>query len=443
MTTGAGSLPKSSEAPLSGRRVLIHALGCRTNAAEAEALANAFERAGAVCVDEPPFDAAVAVTCSVTAMADRKSRQLLHRLRRQAPDACIVACGCWAQGAAQKSVERMGVSLLVGNRYKAEIPGLVAEWLSSHGDETAIMRGRMGSRWDPLQLECSPYYGRAFIKVQDGCDHRCTYCIVPARRGPSVSRPSADIIAEARRCVGAGQFELILTGVHLGLYGRDSGASFAGLIRSLGQVEGLLRLRFGSLEPFCVGDDLLEALAESKIFCRHLHLPVQSGDDAVLARMGRGHTAADYLALTCRLRKALGSDLHLSTDVMCAFPGESEAAFANTLKLLDDAQIGRVHAFHYSPRPGTPAAMMPVQVDRETALDRMERLKAAASVCLEREARRWLGRRVEVLFEGEKRGRTQGYTREYFEFRSNEGNFYNELREMTVKSIKNGILSDV
>lgn len=442
MTTGAALQSKSSELPLAGRRVLIHALGCRTNIAEAEALASAFERAGAALTEEAPFDAAVIVTCSVTAVADRKSRQLLHRVRRESPDACVVACGCWAQGAAEKNAAKMGVNLLVGNRYKAEIPGLVADWLSSHADSTATMRGRMGRRWDALQLDRSPYYGRAFVKVQDGCDHHCTYCVVPARRGPSVSRPLDDIIAEAQRCVEAGQFELIITGVHLGLYGRDSRGSLAELVRALGRVDGVRRLRFGSLEPFCVDDELLQALAGSKVFCRHLHLPVQSGDDSVLARMGRGHTAADYLELTRRLRNALGDDLHISTDVMCAFPGESEQAFVNTLALLQEARIGRVHAFHYSPRPGTPAATMPGQIDRDTAADRMERLKVAAASCLEKEARRWLGRRVEVLFEGEKRGVSQGYTREYFEFHPNDGNIYNDLREMTVKSIKNGILSD-
>ncbi|MBQ4489754.1 MAG: tRNA modifying enzyme, partial [Pyramidobacter sp.] len=161
-----------------------------------------------------------------------------------------------------------------------------------------------------------------------------------------------------------------------------------------------------------------------------------------LARMRRGHTAADYLDLVARLRKALGEDLHISTDVMCAFPQESEAAFGNTLSLLEKARIGRVHAFRYSPRPGTPAAVMSGQIDRDTALDRMARLKAAASASLQREAERWGGREVEVLFEGEKRGRSQGYTREYLEFRPGAGTFYNELRRITVKSIKNGILTD-
>ncbi len=422
--------------------MLIDSLGCRTNLAEAEALCCEFRRHGAEIVAEAPYDAAVVVTCSVTSVADRKSRQLIHRYRRECPGCCVVACGCWAQGAAEKSAAKMGVSLLVGNRYKAEIPGLVAVWLDSHPQGIATMRGRMSSRWDPLRLDRSPYYGRAFIKVQDGCDHNCSYCIVPARRGPSVSRPVADILAEARRCAEKGQFEIVLTGIHLGLFGRDSGETLAELVRALGQVEGVKRLRFGSLEPFSIGDDLLEALAGSEIFCRHLHLPVQSGDDAVLARMKRGHTVADYLNLVSRLRAALGDDLHISTDVMCAFPGESEAAFAGTLALLDEARIGRVHAFRYSPRPGTPAAVMDGQIDGDIAKERMECLRRAAANCLEREARRWLGRRVEVLFEDEKRGRSQGYTREYLEFRPEAESYYEQVRVLSVKSQKKGILSD-
>ncbi len=442
MTTGADLQPKRSDAPLSGRRVLIESLGCRTNLAEAEALCCEFRRHGAEIVDEAPYDAAVVVTCSVTAVADRKSRQLIHRYRRECPESCVVACGCWAQGASEKNAAKMGVNLLVGNRYKSEIPGLVAVWLASRPQSIATMRGRMSERWDSLRLDRSPYYGRAFIKVQDGCDHHCTYCVVPARRGPSVSRPVDDIVAEARRCAEKGQFEIVLTGIHLGLFGRDSGETLAGLVRALGRVDGVTRLRFGSLEPFSIGDDLLEALAESKVFCRHLHLPVQSGDDGVLARMKRGHTVADYHKLVARLRAALGDDLHISTDAMCAFPGESESAFAGTLALLDDARIGRVHAFRYSPRPGTPAAVMSGQIDSDTAKDRMERLRSAAARCLEREARRWVGRNVEVLFEDEKRGHSQGYTREYLEFRPSVGIFYEQMRNIAVKSQKNGVLSD-
>lgn len=427
---------------LAGRKIAVQALGCRTNQAEAEALASAFAARGAVIVQSGLCDAAVVVTCSVTSVADRKSRQLIYRFRRENPQACLAVCGCWAQGAGTEEAEKMGISLLVGSRRKSEIPDLVAQWFAEKNHVFKAVRGFPERRWDGLELLKSPYYGRAFIKVQDGCDHRCTYCIVPLLRGPSVSRPQDDILEEARRCAAAGQFELILTGVHLGLYGRDSGTSLAELVRALSAVEGLKRLRFGSLEPFSIGDDLLEALAESDIFCHHLHLPVQSGDDEILRRMGRGHTAEDYLKLTERLRAALGSDLHISTDMMCAFPGESEQAFENSLSLLDAARIGRVHGFRYSPRPGTPAAEFPCQVPLETALDRAERLKQAGQKCLEREAERWLGRNVEVLFEGTLRGHPQGYTREYLEFRPLKKSIYNELRPMLVKSVVHGILTD-
>ncbi len=430
---------KKSDA-LVGKRIAVQALGCRTNLAEAEAIASAFKSRGAQLVKNGPCDVAVIVTCSVTSVADRKSRQLIYRFRRENECACVVACGCWAQGVDEKDAQKMGVSLLIGNRHKSEIPDRVAEWFENHEGEFYALRGPMGRNWDTLELESSPYYGRAFIKVQDGCDHRCTYCIVPALRGPSVSRPIKDILAEAERLVRDGAFELILTGVHLGLFGRDSGEPFAELIRSLEKIEGLRRLRFGSLEPFCIDDELLEALAESKIFCRHLHLPVQSGDDEILRRMGRGHTAQDYLELTSRLRDALGEDLHISTDVMCAFPGETEAAFLNTLDLLQAARIGRVHGFHYSPRPGTPAANFPHQIPFQTAQNRVEKLKAAGKKSLADEASRWIGREVEILFEGELRGRPQGYTKEFFEFHPLEDKIYNTCRKMTVLSASDGIL---
>ena len=443
--TGAELLPKKSDPyALSGKRVLVQALGCRTNIAEGEALMSEFARRGAETADAAPFDVAVVVTCSITSVADRKSRQMINRFRRECPNACVVACGCWAQDVSEKSAEDMGVDLLVGNRHKSEIPSLVSEWLSGHGGHGGggifAVRGKLGAQWDGLELDSSPYFGRAFIKVQDGCDHGCTYCIVPKKRGPSVSRPIADIIAEARRCAQAGHFEIILTGVHLGLFGRGTGESLGALVEALGRVDGIKRLRFGSLEPFSIGDDLLEALSASRIFCRHLHLPVQSGDDGILRKMGRGHTAQDFLDLTRRLRSALGDDLHISTDAMCAFPTESESAFRNTLDLLTAARIGRVHGFRYSPRPGTPAAAMRGQVPPDVAADRVRRLCAAGAASLAREAERWVGRRSEVLFEGTSRGHPQGYTPEYLEFRPTAGETYNALKSVEIEYSSGGIL---
>ena len=424
---------------LTGRRILIQALGCRTNLAEAEALASAFVRRGAVVVESAPFDAAVVVTCSVTAMADRKSRQLINRLRRASPGACLAVCGCWAQGADEETARAMGVDVLAGNRHKSEIPDAVEKFFNESDRQFALLREGL-TGWDGLQLDAPVHHSRAFIKIQDGCSHGCTYCIVPSLRGPSVSRPCADILEEAQRCLASGCMEIVLTGVHLGLFGRDSGESFAQLVRRLSDLDGLMRLRFGSLEPFCIDDDLLDALASSHCFCRHLHLPLQSGDDDVQRRMGRGHTAEDYISLVRRLRAALGDDLHVSTDVMCAFPGESERAFDNTLSVLRAARIGRVHGFRYSQRAGTPAASMPNQIDSAAAERRAERLQIVGRELLSAEARRWVGRDVSVLFEGEMRGRAQGYTPQYIEFRLKGAKVYREERSVTAVSEKDGVL---
>ncbi len=426
--------------PLRGLRVRIKALGCRTNIAEAEALASAFLRAGAQVVDHGPWDIAVAVTCSITAMADRKSRQELHRLRRDGPEGLLIACGCWAQGVDAQLARAMGVDVLVGNRRKGEILELAAAAWQRRGD-FLLSRGPLSS-WDGLELDRPVHHSRAFIKVQDGCDHRCSYCIVPLLRGPSVSRPLEDVEAESRRALASGCSELVLTGVHLGLYGRDWGRrdGLASLVRRIGTLPGLSRLRFGSLEPFSIGDDLVEAMAETTTFCRHLHLPLQSGDDSLLRRMGRGHSAEDYLALTERLRRALGPDLHLSTDVMVAFPGESAQAFENTLELLHRARIGRVHGFRYSPRQGTAAAAMDGQISDDEAASRMARLKDQAKGLLDAEARRWLGRDVEVFFEGQSRGRCQGYSNEYLEFRLLRGQRFRSIAPCRVEAVEDGVL---
>lgn len=417
-------------------KVRVDFLGCRTNAAEAEALSSAFLRLGSVITRGSDWDVVILVTCSVTAVADRKTRQLLSRLRRENPDGMVVACGCWAQGADEEQARALGLDLLVGNRQKSKIPELVEA--HRHSQELSFYRQqRLATRqWDSLTLDEPLRHSRAFIKVQDGCDYRCSYCIVPSLRGPSVSRPLDDVLQEVRRVVDSHCVEVVLTGVHLGLYGGDNGSSLARLIESVGAVQGLSRLRLGSLEPISISDQLMAVMTQTKTFCPHLHLPVQSGSNAVLSAMRRGHSREEFIDMTDRLRSFLGADLHISTDVMVAFPGEEEQDFEDTLDLLRRCRIGRIHGFVYSPRAGTPAAARNDQVPPAVAARRLERLKTLSAQAIEQEALQWLGHRVEVL--AERRGR--GYSRHYIEAQLPQGAPRGEEIQLYVSGVKGGVL---
>jgi threonylcarbamoyladenosine tRNA methylthiotransferase MtaB len=339
---------------LEGKKIWIYSLGCRSNQYEGEALANAFTDAGAELVDSPEdCDGAVLVSCTVTAMADKKCRQAVRRARRQSRNARVAVCGCWAQKITRTEAHSLGISIVVGNRRKGELPALLAgafreETPSFVEDRVDVLRSR---EWDGLFLSRPLLHTRAFVKIQDGCNHFCSYCAIPYVRGFPVSRDPGDILSEVEQIAGSGCSEVVLTGVHLGLYGKYGSVSLAEIVRRIASVEGLRRIRFGSLEPFGLDDELLEALAAEPRFCRHLHLPLQSGSGSVLARMKRG-TLREFLSLAEKARRFLGDDLHISTDVLVGFPGESEGDFDDTLSLMKACRFGKVHVFPFHPGRG-------------------------------------------------------------------------------------------
>lgn len=395
---------------LRGRSVWVHVLGCRSNLCEGDFLAGDLEARGALVTRDPEgCSAAVIVSCSVTAEADRKCRQAVRRARRTVGEAGVVAvCGCWAQGAAADEARELGADILVGNRRKGELTdaleAMVRDGRAFRDLRSDLLRDR---RWEELPVARPVFHTRAFLKVQEGCDHFCSYCVIPFLRGRSVSRPADRAMDEARRLLDAGCREIVLTGIHLGMYGRDTGSSLAELVRALSALPGLERLRLGSLEPFALSDALLEALGESPVFCPHLHLPLQSGDDGVLSRMRRGYTADDFARICGRARERLGDDLHISSDVLVGFPGEDESAFGNTLRLMRRAGIGRAHVFPYSPRRGTPAASFEGRVGPAALSARAAEAAALGNELLDAYAARFVGRTLPVLPEG---GRCSGYT---------------------------------
>ncbi|MDR2528248.1 MAG: MiaB/RimO family radical SAM methylthiotransferase [Synergistaceae bacterium] len=396
---------------LQGLRIWMCVLGCRSNLYDGEALSGELTARGAFLAGGPEgCQAAVVVSCSVTAAADKKCRQAVRRARRAVgPNGVVAACGCWAQGLDAGDARALGIDVLAGSRRKSALPDALEAALESGG--FFDVRGKPEG-WDFLTVSRPLLRTRAFLKVQEGCDHFCSYCVIPFLRGRPASRPLEDTLAEARRITESGCGEIVLTGVHLGIYGKD-GAALAELVRRVSETPGLVRLRLGSLEPFSLTDNLLEALADSPLFCPHLHLPLQSGDDEVLARMRRGYTAEDFFQVCRRARKKLGGDLHISSDVLVGFPSESEEAFQNTLALMAGAGLGRVHVFPYSSRRGTEAAGFLGRLPPQTVSERAARAAALGKELLEHYAARFVGRNLPILAESAEDGVYSGYTRNF------------------------------
>ncbi|MDR1515201.1 MAG: MiaB/RimO family radical SAM methylthiotransferase [Synergistaceae bacterium] len=400
---------------LAGKTFSLLVLGCRTNFYEAEALASMLERRGAVHLSRPsePADIVIILTCSVTSIADAKTRKFIRRARRLNASAVIAACGCSVQRLASDEAAKLGADILIGSRMKGKLPDILEERFDSR-ERLSLGRGTASfdrevielrdmnigenTDWDDLSLDRPRLRTRAFVKVQDGCGRRCSYCVVPFVRGAETSRPVADVIREVSGIVESGCGEVVITGVHLGAY-KSGEVGLAGLIESLSAINGLRRLRMGSLEPFAVSGELLAALRESPIFCPHLHLPLQSGDDGILARMRRGYGADRFRRMLDGVRAALGDGVHISTDLIVGFPGETDEAFANSLDFLEEARFGKVHVFPFSGREGTDAARMSGGVRPDLIKERAARAAELSGRLLSRYASRSIGSPEEIFCE--------------------------------------------
>ena len=371
----------------------IITFGCRLNAFESEVMRRAAAAAGL-------SDAVIINTCAVTAEAERQVRQAIRRARRMHPEATIIVTGCAAELDPRRYAALPEVDRVLGNRAKLEVRSYLPEG-ASRGDleETAsqFIDGFEGK-------------SRAFLQVQQGCDHRCTFCIIPYARGPSRSVPIGLIADQARRLVGAGYREVVLTGIDLTSYGADlPGTPSLGQMvrRLLAAVPELERLRLSSLDPAEIDEELWRLLAQEKRLMPHLHLSLQAGDDLILKRMKRRHSRADAVAVA-RNARALRPDVALGCDLIAGFPTETEGMFRRTLDLVDECGLAFVHVFPYSPRPGTPAARMP-QLPDPLVKERAARLRAAGEGALAAHLSSRIGDETDVLIERQGRGRAEFY----------------------------------
>lgn len=411
------------------RRAAFATLGCKVNQYETESMEGLFKARGyALVAFSEEADIYVINTCSVTQLGEKKSRQLIRRAHRMNPAAILAVTGCYAQAEAEKIREMEGVGVVIGTRERGRIVDLVEEAMASGQTQNAVGNIMEADIFEDIPLTERPLRTRAFLKIQEGCTNFCTYCIIPYTRGPLRSRPLASIREEAQRLAESGFDEIVLTGIHLGAYGRELAenidlADAAQAVLDAGHVK---RLRIGSLESIEVSTKLLKLLKEDGRVCHHLHLPLQAGHDTVLKAMNRHYTAEEFKDLLAHLLEEV-PDLAVSTDIIVGFPGETDEIFEATLSYVESLPLARMHVFPYSRRKGTPAASYPNQVDEAVKKERAHRMGQLAEKKAQDYARTWIGKEVEILVERCSGGRVEGltpqYIRVYAEGEAEEGTF--------------------
>ena len=422
------------------KRAALHNLGCKVNAYETEAMQELLEQEGYEIV---PFhedaDVYIINTCTVTNMADRKSRQMLHRAKKKNPDAVVVACGCYVQ-AKQDEIDE-SIDIVVGNNRKKNIVEILAEYEAAKEKQTVqkeVIDINHTDEYEELHLTKTAEHTRAYIKVQDGCNQFCSYCIIPFARGRVRSRSYDSVIAEVKKLAEGGYKEVVLTGIHLSSYGVDTGENLLSLIQGVHEVTGIERIRLGSLEPRIITEEFVQAIAKLPKMCPHFHLSLQSGCDETLRRMNRRYTAKEYME-GCKLLRKYFDHPALTTDVIVGFPGETEEEFAASQAFIDQVDFYETHVFKYSRRQGTKAAAMENQIPETEKTKRSNELLELNRKKQKAYEERLIGTTQEVLMEEAVQidGETWqvGHTKEYVKIgRKTEENLTNQLVNVEIES---------
>lgn len=418
------------------KKAALHNLGCKVNAYETEAMQHLLEEAGYEIV---PFtqkaDVYVINTCSVTNMADRKSRQMLHKAKKNNPDSIVVATGCYVQTSEKEVLNDLSVDIVIGNDRKHDLVRLLEEYSLDSVNDTVDDINDGKHDFEELFIDQTKEHTRAFIKVQDGCNQFCSYCIIPYARGRVRSRRFENVIAEVERLAANGFKEVVLTGIHLSSYGVDfeEATGLLELIQAVNAVKGIERIRLGSLEPKIVTEHFASELSKLDKICPHFHLSLQSGCDATLKRMNRKYITKEY-ERGCELLRKYFVHPAITTDVIVGFPGETEEEFEQTKAYLEQIHFYEMHIFKYSKRKGTRAAVMPDQIDEQIKAARSEKLIALGHDMSKEFRKFYIGKNEEVLFEekaviGDKEYFV-GYTKEYV-----------KVAKKTAENLENQIVS--
>ena len=423
------------------KKVSFYTLGCKVNQYETNAMAQKFKEAGYEIVDmnDDISDICIVNTCTVTNMSDRKSRHSLRRVKEKNPSAIIAAVGCYAQ-VAKNDLEKMSeIDIVLGNEEKANIVQYVEKFMGNQNENKLVEIEDIATKKEFEDMGQITYTEktRAFIKVQDGCNQFCSYCIIPYARGRVRSRNAESIIKEITQIAQNGIKEVVITGIHVASYGRDFGNEngLIELLEKINEIEGIKRIRLGSLEPKIITEEFMQRLSKLKKMCHHFHLSLQSGCDATLKRMNRKYTTAEVKEIIERIRRYY-DDVMLTTDIIVGFPGETEEEFEATYQFLKEVKLYKMHVFQYSPRKGTRAAVMPNQIDGNIKEARSKKLIELSNENQKMYNQQLVGKDVEVLFEDKEvedgityfRGHTQNYVLVKYETDENLENTLKNVR---------------
>lgn len=387
------------------KKVALHNLGCKVNAYEVEAMQQLLENAGYETVPfEEGADVYVINTCTVTNIADRKSRQMLHKAKKMNPDAIVVATGCYAQADTEKLKEDTAVDLILGNNQKTQIVEALEEYEKEHAKQVQVIEINHTKEYEELSISSTAEHVRAYIKVQDGCNQFCTYCIIPFARGRVRSRKIEEVLSEVETLAAKGYKEVVLTGIHLSSYGvdfpKEERESLLSLIQAVSRVEGISRIRLGSLEPRIITEEFLEGIVKTGKVCPHFHLSLQSGCNKTLKNMNRRYSAQEY-AEKCELIRKFYPAPALTTDVIVGFPQETEEDFEESYEFVKKIHFYEMHIFKYSRRHGTKAASMDGQLTEAAKAQRSDRMLELHEIRAREYEEAMIGKKMELLLEEE------------------------------------------
>lgn len=427
------------------KKVAFCSLGCKVNQYETNAMAQKFIEHGYEVVEFDEYaDVYIVNTCTVTNVADRKSRQMLRRAKEINKDATLVACGCYAQVAKDELKKIPEIDLIIGNNEKNDIIQIVENHIAQKGAEDLV--SDVMYKLDYVELGTTTYTEktRAVIKVQDGCDRFCSYCLIPYARGHIRSRKIENVIEEIKKVVEEGINEVVITGIHIASYGRDFKGENIGLIdllEEINKIQGLHRIRLGSIEPTIITDEFVERLSKLDKICDHFHLSLQSGCIETLKRMNRRYTTEEFRDVTKRLRSKF-PNAALTTDIIVGFPGETDDEFNTTYEFLKDIAFYKMHIFKYSQRKGTKAAVMPNQVDGKIKEERSKKLIELSNENEYNYNKKYIGKQVEVLFEEREGEYLKGHTTNYIvvKHKTDKDDLINKIAKVTVSEAKQDCL---
>lgn len=401
--------------------VAFYTLGCKVNFYDTEAIWQLFKNEGYEQVEfESPADVYLVNTCTVTNTGDKKSRQIIRRAVRRNPDAIIAVTGCYAQTSPAEIMAIDGVDLVIGTQDRDKIMTYIEQIQADRKPVNAVRNIMKTRNFEELDVPDFNERTRAFLKIQEGCNNFCTFCIIPWSRGLSRSREPQSVLEQAKQLVASGYKEIVLTGIHTGGYGDDmENYNLTSLLWDLDKIDGLERIRISSIEASQIDDAMIEVLNRSSKMCRHLHIPLQAGDNAVLKRMRRKYTTEEFAAKIKRLHEAMPG-VAITTDVIVGFPGETDEMFRNGFRFMEELQFAEMHVFPYSKRTGTPAARMEDQVDEEVKNERVHQLIDLSEKMQLQYAKKFVGEVLDVIPERDSKnahetGRVTGYTDNYIQ----------------------------